>query len=1083
MSGGSPGGRSAIPPALPHELRRPGLLERLHARAQTGRGVLVLVAPAGFGKSTLAAAFARETDAPAAWLSLTPADRDPRTLFERLADAFESAFDDPDAVSLPALRASLAGAGAPGAIGLARALLADLPGLPSGFILVLDDYHAVADHPEITGAVDVLVRGLPEMAQVVFTARESPLLGNVHLVAAGRILALGPDDLRFSDDEAAALQRRLGRAGPLPAGAAGWVAGIVLGGADANASGSMALAEYVERHLLAPLPPSARRWLEALAVLDHVTPAGATALLGAGPWHERLARLARQCPFLVATGGGADSHGTHYRLHALVRAPLLDRLRRRGGRSFEQAWRRARSLAEQQHDLPAVVRACLELEALADALAHVRRETRHAMRAGRWSEALLALGLVPPAARHVHTDLLLMEAHALVQSGRSKEARALAERALQVSAHADGAFDLDLDQMAAAAELANIARYEGNLRTALDWLDVVAQVARELPRESRAPPAQRRRLVEIEARALGLRGVCLAIQGDVPAAARQALEEAEDLLARTRWAETEPSRELAAIRNNLAAHCIRTGHYPRAIQALQAASPVWRQLGDTNSLALSQTLLGNLHLRTAALEPAGEALQAAVEAARQIGAPRVEAHAYASEGQWHRASGRLAEAAHALDTSLARARELGEREPLVEALRLRAEVAIVQGNLEQAAELLGTAQANAQHLQSGFQTAGLERALGRLHLAYGGSGLARAIAHFEMALERGGAALGPDDRLALHYWLGTAYLQSGRHDRAEQHLQQAVDLARDAGGPPALAIPAAEDDRLLLYGLQHGEGLGPDNGFLDAARRLAVMRAPWTGAAVPLAGAPLPPPAAMRLEVRLFGSLAVLTGAAPVTLPTRRPSPRRELLALLALHPSGLPSEQIIGCIWPDRDPQNARHNLGQTAYALRTGIGADVVEGSGARYRIAPTVDLWTDTGAFDVLLDRARRQSDPSAQPLLAEAVRLYRGPLLAEVSWPWADDARERYRRRFVDAALRLARLLAPADAAESVHLLERVLAEDASSEAAYAGLIAHAHHAGDTAQARALGRRYTQAQRQAGLAPNPAIVRQAGFTSSD
>src|SRR5205085_11937090 len=126
---------SGVPAPARHELRRERLLEVLHKHRS--RPLILLVAPAGFGKSTLAATYARDSGGAVAWLTLQPADRDTRRLFTRLADALEAGFGEADSVAQ--LRRGLAD-GADG-VGLARLLLDDLAQAPSGFILVLDDFH------------------------------------------------------------------------------------------------------------------------------------------------------------------------------------------------------------------------------------------------------------------------------------------------------------------------------------------------------------------------------------------------------------------------------------------------------------------------------------------------------------------------------------------------------------------------------------------------------------------------------------------------------------------------------------------------------------------------------------------------------------------------------------------------------------------------------------------------------------------------------------------------------------------------------------------------------------------------------
>ena len=171
---------SGVPASAPHELRRDRLLEELHKHRT--RPLILLVAPAGFGKSTLAATYARESGGAVAWLTLQPADRDTRRMFTRLASALDAGFGESDI--LPRLRSGLA-EGAEG-VGLARLLVDDLAHAPTGFILVLDDFHLVHEIDDVVNAIDVLIRDLPETGQIVITGRDAPGLSMTPAPAPGR---------------------------------------------------------------------------------------------------------------------------------------------------------------------------------------------------------------------------------------------------------------------------------------------------------------------------------------------------------------------------------------------------------------------------------------------------------------------------------------------------------------------------------------------------------------------------------------------------------------------------------------------------------------------------------------------------------------------------------------------------------------------------------------------------------------------------------------------------------------------------------------------------------------------------------
>jgi DNA-binding SARP family transcriptional activator/predicted ATPase len=148
------------------------------------------------------------------------------------------------------------------------------------------------------------------------------------------------------------------------------------------------------------------------------------------------------------------------------------------------------------------------------------------------------------------------------------------------------------------------------------------------------------------------------------------------------------------------------------------------------------------------------------------------------------------------------------------------------------------------------------------------------------------------------------------------------------------------------------------------------------------------------------------------------------LLAYLAAEP-GKPHQRefLSEMLWPDRPQGAARANLRHTLSALRRAIrdrsapkkaGTDLAFLLATRetIQINQEADVWADTAAFLELLE-GPTSADRLPIARLEEAVRLYRGPFLEDVSLPdsdlfheWLLLERERYRRQAADALSRLA-----------------------------------------------------------------------------
>jgi LuxR family transcriptional regulator, maltose regulon positive regulatory protein len=1035
---------SGVPAPAPHELRRERLLELLHHHRT--RALILLVAPAGFGKSTLAATYARDSGAAPVWLTLQPSDRDSQRFFARLADTFEVAFDEP----LEELRQAL-GLGAQG-VGLARAALADLAHAPDGFILVLDDFHAVENASEIVEAVDELVRGLPEAGQLVITAREPPDLSMTRLLASGAVFWLGVEDLRFTTDETRELRAALGGDASHDEQAEGWVTGILLGGAphQLGIAGGTLLGSYVEREVLGRLRPAEQQWLETISVVDTITPSATERLLGPGPWVPRLLALSGRCPFLIPGQDGS------YRLHGLVREALLNRLRRTEPELATRAWTVARQLAEEAYDTVAVVRACQELGQVEGAVEWVRRSAAEVMQTGRWSAGLGHLELLPVGVRRSYPDLSLAEARAKLNLGRYEEAAKAAEAALQYGGRTDDVYV----QIWSLVELATITLVSGNVSQAEDWLSA----ADHLLRTGNLRAEQRRSL---EGRALGVRGMSLATRGRSEEA-REAFENAQHLLA-----VLGPSRELALVQQNFGTFCTRIGDYVHAHAALASAATHWRVVGDRSLLATSQVVLGDMQLRLGNVDAAGESLASAHDAARQIGAVRLELWIVFCLAQWHRACGRINAAVVALDEMLQSTPDHAERELLVNALVLRAELAIVQEDPQRARELLSRAQADAQKLGSDAMLAAADRALGRLHLVDGAG--QRAVSHLEAAVRRGADVWTPDEQAETLYWLGTAYLYLERPQQARRCLEEALDLVEQTSRPAMLAVPAAEDGRLLQYGFE----LGAKPGLLGSIESLASTRRPWSGVNSAeqirvVASNDLP-----RLDVQLFGSFVFHRNGELVESRSRKVDRARELLALLVLNPRGLPDVTIAENMWPEMTPERALHNLQQAALSLRHDLGSKAAVRFNAKtYQLLPQVRVTADVQDFNDALARGRGSTGDPLVQALTRAVELYRDPLLADAAWDWVEPVRADYRERFASAALQLADLLARTDPARSDGLAEQVIAIAPETDLAYERLIQNARARNEVMTVRRLVKQYQQAAAQFGFNANPHLLNAAG-----
>ncbi len=222
-----------VPGLGPDLVPRPRLTERLDEGL--GRGLVLVCAPAGYGKTVLLAGWAQRARPPAAWLSLDAGDNDPARFWRHVLAALDRVWPGVGGEVGPLL-----GPPAPASFEpLVTALINELAARADGeqMLLILDDYHVIGA-PEVHASVDFLLEHRPENLQLIVASRSDPPLALARLRARGQLAEARAADLRFTAGEAAALLRQVAdipertlsdaAAAALTARTEGWAAGLQL---------------------------------------------------------------------------------------------------------------------------------------------------------------------------------------------------------------------------------------------------------------------------------------------------------------------------------------------------------------------------------------------------------------------------------------------------------------------------------------------------------------------------------------------------------------------------------------------------------------------------------------------------------------------------------------------------------------------------------------------------------------------------------------------------------------------------------------------------------------------------------------
>jgi LuxR family maltose regulon positive regulatory protein len=322
------------PLARPGAVGRSSLIDRL-VRGDR-RPIVSVVAPPGYGKTTLLAQWAERNGQAFAWVSLDERDNDAKVLLSYVAEALNTV--EPvgqrvfDALASP-------GSSVPGSV--VPRLGSAFSSMTSPVVLVLDDVHLLHD-TECRAALSVLADHVPAGSRLVLAGRAEPPLRIARLRAEGKITEIGPADLALTAAEAASLLRSAGlslgedEVAELHRRTEGWPVGLYLAALYLREGGTLGQAaaafggddrfvsEYVESELLARLSEQQRAFLTRTAVLERMCGPLCEAVLELPGSAAMLAELARSNLLLVPL----DRRGQWYRYHHLFRDMLLAELER-----------------------------------------------------------------------------------------------------------------------------------------------------------------------------------------------------------------------------------------------------------------------------------------------------------------------------------------------------------------------------------------------------------------------------------------------------------------------------------------------------------------------------------------------------------------------------------------------------------------------------------------------------------------------------------------------------------------------------------------------------------------------------------
>ncbi|MDX1801910.1 MAG: AAA family ATPase, partial [Marinobacter sp.] len=320
----------------PRAVKRERLLDLLAARP--AKRLNLVVAPAGFGKTTLVNQWCERLDAPVAWLALDRNDNEPRRFWQYVAGALAHS----GAAGIEDSQQQLNSHEVHELDGAITALLNALAADPQpARVLVLDDYHLIED-PKIHRQLAYFLDYLPPGMVLAITSRVEPELPIARWRVRQWVDEVHPQMLAFSEEETKRffedymdLSLSADAAHKIWAQTEGWVAAMQLAALSGQNSrnqtpddvspihvDSRQISDYVLTEILDQQPPEVRRFLLDTACCPRLNASLCDAVREAGDSQEMLELLTRRNLFLIPL----DTRNEWFRYHDLFREALYQRI-------------------------------------------------------------------------------------------------------------------------------------------------------------------------------------------------------------------------------------------------------------------------------------------------------------------------------------------------------------------------------------------------------------------------------------------------------------------------------------------------------------------------------------------------------------------------------------------------------------------------------------------------------------------------------------------------------------------------------------------------------------------------------------
>ncbi|HWQ04402.1 MAG TPA: tetratricopeptide repeat protein [Longilinea sp.] len=993
------------------------------------RRLIIIAAPAGYGKTSLLIDFSHQVEWPVCWFALDPLDQDLFRFAAHLISSLQVRFHDFGAASMVALQS--VSQDLPNLDILVAAIVNDAyEHIDEHFILVLDDFHLVDSSKQVNQFINRFLQAMDENCHVITASRTLLTLPDLPLmVARSQVGGLSFEELAFlpteiqgfflqnqhetlSDSQAEELARQ----------SEGWITGLLLSAqmagqemADrlrtARVSG-IGLYEYLAQQVLEQQPEDIQLFLLRTSLLEEFDAAlcedviGKTLKLSRTPWARMMNYTVRSNLFILQV----DQESQWLRYHHLFRDFLQARIQRDRPDEALAIQTRMADLALEHAEWERAYR-LLQQTGRQEAMADLIEKAGSGMIAdGRlamlndWIEAL------PPNILRQRPILISLQGSVAIMRKNPRDGLALLTQALD-SLRTSGPVS---EFTRTLIRRSNAYRMLGETQASLDDAKEALSITENKPE-----------LLNLRAEALRAKGNILFVQG-LSSETSRSLEESLKI-----YKKLNDHRNIAVLSMEVGISQMALGEFAAAESSYIQALEHWQSTGNA---AWQSNLLNNLgvlqHLR-GNYESALTTFERAIEYAHLAGMPRMEAYELASIGDLYFDLDAVDEAMEAYERARVLNTDINDQNLAIYIDISEAHITQNSGDSRRSKVLL-----DQYKDQFSLNEGGYNQSLWNLENGYWflqNKNFEEAIPCLLNALNIFSKEGQYNESMRAHLYLACCYYLNGDLDQAVPHLQQIDEQVRDVEKRTPIITAARQinqiivqmktEPRLNLLVNDLSKAVVQFDQKIPVLRRLVRRHA----SAVPLSQP--------KMIIRSLGQVQVIVNNHALTSSDWVWQASRDLFFFLLSQPGSISKETVGNIFWPDCTPLELKQRFKNTIYRLRHAAGKNVIFFEDEYYRFNRTIDYEYDAESFDKEIALAQQTVDLEEQiGRLNTAVQLYQGVFLPDINETWVLPERTRLQQLFSNALLKLASYqLEQRKFEQALNFSQRLIQEEHSEEA--------------------------------------------------